>query len=326
MILIVTNRRDHTADFLIIELQRIKAEYLRFNTEDFPRTVQIVWHVDDNGLSGHFLFPNAKVTFQEIHSIWFRRPVPPVPHEDINDLANINFVVSESQITLEGIWRSLDCFWVSNPDNIRMAEIKPYQLKIASELGFKLSPTIITNDPGIAQEFYKHQDESIVYKPLRSSRIVRDREVSLIYTSPVGKKEAGEFNKVSYAPSMFQRYVHKLLDIRVTVIGSKVFAVAIHSQDKAISKHDWRRGDTANLYHEPHLLPPIIESQCIELVETLGLAFGAIDLILTADGNYVFLEINPNGQWAWIQQLCPDIPLRETLVDLLKKGQEGNDR
>jgi glutathione synthase/RimK-type ligase-like ATP-grasp enzyme len=56
------------------------------------------------------------------------------------------------------------------------------------------------------------------------------------------------------------------------------------------------------------------------LVKKLGLEFGALDLIVTPDNEYVFVEINPNGQWAWIQQLCPEIPMRETLTDLLIRG------
>ena len=96
-----------------------------------------------------------------------------------------------------------------------------------------------------------------------------------------------------------------------------MFAVEIHSQEYEEARVDWRKGNMTHLPHQLHHLPPSIENKCTALVKKLGLAFGAIDLILTPEGKYVFLEINPNGQWAWIQQLCPDIPLRETLADLL---------
>jgi glutathione synthase/RimK-type ligase-like ATP-grasp enzyme len=69
--------------------------------------------------------------------------------------------------------------------------------------------------------------------------------------------------------------------------------------------------------YELHQLPQEVESQCVHLTRALGLAFGAIDLILTPQGEYVFLEINPNGQWAWLQQVIPSLPLREALADLL---------
>ena len=77
------------------------------------------------------------------------------------------------------------------------------------------------------------------------------------------------------------------------------------------------------ILHQYHALPSEIASQCVSLTHSLGLASGAIDLVLTPGGDYVFLEINPNGQWAWIQQLCPDIPLRESLANLLESAELG---
>lgn len=326
MIIIVTNRQDHTADFLILELQKRLADYVRFNTEDFPQRVQVTWQAGGSELDGRFSFPKTEVDFKDIQSVWYRRPVPPIPCGDIDDdPVAYEFALAESQAALDGIWRSLDCFWVSHPDNLRRAEFKLYQLKVAAQVGFRVWPTIVTNNPEIAQAFYYAQEEKIVYKPLRRGRLVRDESVSLIYTNPIGSVEAEEFDRVAYAPSLLQRYVPKRVEIRVTVIGTKVFAVEIHSQEHTDSRYDWRRGDTAQLHHEPHLLPPEVKSKCAALVETLGLAFGAIDLILTPEGEYVFLEINPNGQWAWIQQLRPEIPLRETLADLLIRGKLSQD-
>lgn len=320
MILIVTNRQDYTADYLILEFQKRQTQYVRFNTEDFPQWVQLAWELGDNGLNGYFLFQKIRLDLKDITSIWYRRPVPPVPSSKINDPVAQEFVIAESQASLDGLWRCLDCFWVSHPDNLRIAEFKLYQLKIAKHIGFQIWPTILTNNPQAARTFYEDQNSHIIYKPLRRGRLIRDEAVSLIYTNPINPHEAEMLDKVVYAPSLFQRNIPKRVEIRVTVIGEKVFGVEIHSQDCNESRHDWRRGNTMRLRHELHLLPPEIESKCVTLVKTLGLAFGAIDLVLTPEGEYVFLEINPNGQWAWLQQMNPDIPLRETLADLLISG------
>jgi len=295
MIIIVTNKQDHTADFLILELRKRQADYVRFNTEDFPQRVQVVWRMGDAGLDGYFSFPKARVDFKDIRSVWYRRPVPPIPSPEIEEPVAYEFALAESQASLDGIWRSLDCFWVSHPDNLRKAELKLYQLKVAAQVGFRLWPTTLTNNPDAAQAFYHDQDGKVVYKPLRRGRLVRDENVNLIYTNLISPSEAGGLGRVVYAPSLLQRYVPKRVEIRVTIIGNKVFAVEIHSQDYADSRHDWRRGDTARLRHELHLLPSEIELKCLALVRALGLAFGAIDLVLTPEGEYVFLEINPNG-------------------------------
>lgn len=324
MIIIVTNRKDHTADFLILELQKRGCDYVRFNTEDFPQKIQIVWSLENNTLSGYFSFPKNKVDFQDIRSIWYRRPVQPIPSALITENAAYEFAVVESQTSIDGIWRCLDCFWVSNPDNLRKAENKLYQLKVAAQIGFILPSTLVTNDPEQAQNFYSRQNDGAIYKPLKHSKTVRDEKVNLVYTNIVDTTDAKQFDLVKYASSLFQNYVPKDVEIRVTVIGNKVFAVEIHSQKYEETRHDWRRGDMTILPHRPHDLPSKIRKKCVALIKELGLAFGAIDLILTPEGEYVFLEINPNGQWAWIQQICPEIPLRETLADLLIAGIESD--
>jgi glutathione synthase/RimK-type ligase-like ATP-grasp enzyme len=102
-----------------------------------------------------------------------------------------------------------------------------------------------------------------------------------------------------------------------------VFAVGIHSQYLEESRVDFRRAEIYTLPHTVKTLPAPVSSLCVELVCRLGLRFGAIDLILTPDGRYVFLEINPNGQWYWLEEIT-GIPLAETMCDLLT-GEIGSD-
>jgi glutathione synthase/RimK-type ligase-like ATP-grasp enzyme len=95
-----------------------------------------------------------------------------------------------------------------------------------------------------------------------------------------------------------------------------VFAVAIDSQRDPHARHDWRHSQRQRLPFVPHRLPPEIESRCIALVERLQLSFGAIDMILTPDGRYVFIEINPNGEYDWIEHKTA-LPITDAICDLL---------
>jgi glutathione synthase/RimK-type ligase-like ATP-grasp enzyme len=244
-----------------------------------------------------------------------------VPSPEITLPQYREFAIAESEAALHGVFAGLECFWVSKPETIRKAELKLYQLSMALKLGLDVSPTIVTNDEESAAQFYMRHNGEVVFKPLRRSRIVDGDEVQLLYTSKVGSAEARQFDRVAYTPTLLQRNLAKRLDIRVTVIGTRAFAVEIHSQDREVSSQDWRRAETASLVHSPHALPQDLETKCIQLVREMDLAFGALDFILTPEGDYQFLEINPNGQWAWIEQLCPEIPLRETLADLLLSGE-----
>ena len=99
-------------------------------------------------------------------------------------------------------------------------------------------------------------------------------------------------------PSIVQRNIKKEYEIRVTVVNEAVFAAKVDSQSNADTKYDWRR---KKLKFECYDLPESISSKCISLVKRLNLKFGAIDLIKDKSGQYIFLEINPNGQWAWIE-------------------------
>jgi len=122
VILVVTNRRDLTADFLILELQRRGEDFVRLNTEDYPQDVQITWGIEDHRVAGSFRFGKKEVRLDEIRSVWYRRPVPPLPAAAIGDPVDREFAATESQAALDGVWRAMDCFWVSDPDNLRRAE------------------------------------------------------------------------------------------------------------------------------------------------------------------------------------------------------------
>jgi glutathione synthase/RimK-type ligase-like ATP-grasp enzyme len=115
---------------------------------------------------------------------------------------------------------------------------------------------------------------------------------------------------------IFQAYVPKRLELRITVVGRQVFAAEIHSQLSRRTEHDWRHYNIDQTPYRPHRLPDAVQAQCIRLVEHFGLCYGAIDLVLTPDDRYVFLEINPTGQWRWIEVMT-GLPISDAVCDML---------
>lgn len=101
----------------------------------------------------------------------------------------------------------------------------------------------------------------------------------------------------SLTPSIFQEYIEKEYELRITVVGEKVFAAKVDSQKQEETKIDWRKHKTP---FQQYTLPKEISDKCVELTQKLNLSFGAIDIIKNKEGEYIFLEINPNGQWAWL--------------------------
>ena len=318
MILIVTNKQDYTTDYLVIELQKQGVDFVRLNTEDFPNKISLSLEIDKSDwLSSYFIIYGKEVILRDIASVWYRRPRRPIPSKNIDDPVSQDFVMVESEHTLSAVWRLLDCNWVSHPDYLRIAESKPYQLIIASRLGFKIPHTLITNEPHTAKNFIGSNAKSKIYKPVRLGYVSREDSVSLIYTNLLDDTHFSSLDMVKYAPSIFQDYIHKKSEIRATIVGDSVFAIELASQSTTKGKHDWRRADLGELRHTPFDLPDDIEQQCISIVKELNLQFGAIDLIRTPDDEFVFLEINPNGQWAWIEQMLPEVKIRQALINLL---------
>ena len=143
------------------------------------------------------------------------------------------------------------------------------------------------------------------------------------YTLVVSTRDVGYAGALRRGPVIFQAYVPKRLELRVTVVGSAVFAAEIHSQHTRRTRHDWRRYDHYQTPLGRHALPDDVAGRCRRLVAELGLCYGAIDLILTPDGRYVFLEINPNGQYLWIEE-ATGLPISDALCDLLMAGARAD--
>ena len=315
MLLIVTERGDLTSDFLILELEKRGIEFVRFNTEDYPTAVKIDWSP-----KGALLELGAQTyDLKHVESVWYRRPqLPKLPSDYPPDQAR--WASAEANEALHGIWRTLDALWVNHPDANRVGESKPAQLQVACFLGFDIPPTLVTNDPKALESFIKtHRD--VVCKPLLDGLVPEDGSELLFFTSKV-EPEALKVHDLGPEPYLFQGLVKKDFDVRVTVIGEKVFAVGIDSQTEEEAELDWRRGAHSGLAHRPFQLPEEIAHRCIALCRHYGLHFGAIDLAVRPDGGYTFFEINPNGQWAWLEEET-GLPLRSTLTDLLVMKQKG---
>lgn len=307
MILLVTNRNDLTADWLVLELQQRGASYTRFNTEDYPQRCQLRWRVDQASLQ----LNGREIHAAEIDAVWYRRPVAPRLRPGLaSDEAA--WAGREAAAALDGFWRTLDARWVSRPDAIRRADSKPQQLTDARKLGFEIPDTEITSNPEHVRALHARSPGGVICKSLRDGRVRRAGR-SLLFTSLVDLEQLA---RLGDEPHLFQALVPKRYDLRVTVIGDDVFAARIDSRHDSGPLVDWRRADQATLRYAPETLPDEITDHCRDLVRHYGLAFGAIDLARRPDDGYTFFEINPNGQWAFVEQRA-GLPLRARLADLL---------
>lgn len=300
MILLVTSKEDVTTDLVVDKLNISGAEYYRFNTEELCKSINVIFEPKIKKLA---LFDTTKgklIDLAKVKSVYFRRPKIPCAPADLL-ISEQHFVMNEIANTLEGIYKYLDDkFWISNVYSIRQAENKLYQQLIANTFGLVTPESIVTNDYGEALKFLQTNTECII-KPVKSGFVSDELSPKVIFTSLLSKDDTHKLERISECPTYFQKHIKKTADIRVTVVGSSIFSAKIYSQAFEDTRIDWRKGENVNLQYEAIDLGPKMNEACINLIKYLGLQFGALDFILDNEGKYIFLEINPNGQWGWIQ-------------------------
>lgn len=302
MILIITNKEDVTTDFIVDKLNKRKALYFRLNTEDISNRIAVNFDFDRHIFTLYDMHKRIEVNLDNIGAVYFRRPkIPGTDNEKLSNAENI-FLSQEFSFLLEGMYRLLgNCYWINNVYDIRKAENKIYQQVLAKEIGFDTPYSLITNDPQSFNNFIDRHNKDCIIKPIKSGLIDDESNPRIIFTSKVKLKDKEQLARVSACPVYIQNKVSKISDLRVTVVGENVFAARILSQENPDSMIDWRKGKSELLIYEKCHLPNHVVEKCVNLTRCLNLTFSAIDLIETQNGNFIFLEINPNGQWAWIE-------------------------
>lgn len=298
-VLIITNKGDITTDFVIKKLSEKKINFYRFNTEDLLSKISLSFDFDNSKFLLIDQDKNIEIDLLEIKSVYFRRPLMPNINQEGLSKGEERFVINEITFYIEGLYKILrNAFWISSVFSIREAESKIYQLQIAKELGFQIPKSLITNDVKLASDFIK--SGSLIIKPIKTGLIEDQKNSKLVFTSIYDKKS--DLERLRCCPAYFQNFIDKEADIRVTVVGDIVFPALIHSQDFPQTTIDWRNGENLKLKYESIELPENLKKLCISITRKLKLNFGAIDFVRDKRGNYFFLEINPNGQWAWIEK------------------------
>lgn len=322
MIAVVTNKNDTHADLVCKKMTERDIEFFRINTESILNQTRITVEFDGTinkkpiAYIDNF-FDSCKININEIQSVWYRKPKPVMVSKEITQKAAINFIQEETKAVINGLWFLMnDCYWISSPWEIQEASNKIYQLNLAKSIGFTIPKTIITTSPTKAKEFYYQYKKNVVAKVLTYGTFEENGHASIILTNKVSPENIKNTDFVQFCPTLFQEYVPKKTEFRVTVVGEKVFACEIHSQKSETTKIDWRNYGDQEIPYVASNLPQDIRDKCITLVKKLGLNFGAIDMIRTPSDQYIFLEINPSGQWYWLEEKT-GLPISDALINLL---------
>jgi len=180
------------------------------------------------------------------------------------------------------------------------AENKPLQLATARRLGLIIPETVVTNDPEEIRAAFVRFKGRMIVKPVRTGFVDEGAEQYAVYTNQVMDYHLSKLESARLSPSIYQPLLDKLCDVRVTIVGKQMFVAEIDSQSDAQASVDWRRTSNPELPHRRSCLPPKVAQATLQLMSTLGLEFAALDFVRTPNNEYIFLEVNPNGQWLWL--------------------------
>lgn len=312
-VLIITNDHDSHADAVIRELHRRNVPVFRFHPVDFPQASSVSLEIHDGRIEGEIKNAYHRVALSDICAAWYRR-WRNIYTGPINATSEklVDYVQAQSAATLAALCEGLRTLWVSHPHLLRRAEVKALQLAEASKAGLKTPKTLISNDPAQVAAFVEALGErECALKPLYGLGVTDERGYHLPLTTTLPPGHSLE--SAALAPTIYQPYVDKAAELRCVVIGEKIFAAKINSQANENTRKDWRGGDYD---FETFSLPEHVEVSIHRLMDSFGINFASMDMILTPEGEFVFLELNPNGQWLWLERKL-GFPLAASMAELL---------
>ena len=319
-VLIVTRSDDNDSVELVAEHVRAAGvDAVRFDTDRFPTESRLACELDSSGDRLTLVPPSGEaVDLTRVTAVYYRRFAvgQDIPRDLDPQLRRPS--VEESRRTVFGLLAALHAFRLDPVERVKHAHNKQLQLRLAREVGLAIPKTLISNDPEAVRRFAARCPAGVITK-MQASFAVYDEQgrEKVVFTNPLTEADLADLDGLSLSPMQFQERVPKAVELRVTVAGRRLFAAAIDSQSSELATEDWRRDGVGMLEQwVEHDLPTDVSERLFAVCDHLGLEYGAMDLILTPDGRYVFLEINPVGEYFWLEEF-PGFPISQALAQVL---------
>jgi ATP-grasp ribosomal peptide maturase len=312
-VVILTDAEDTTASRVAAELALRGVPVVRFDTAEFPQRLRLTATHGRNGWNGVISGDDVAVALTEVASVYYRRPTRFDVAEEMSGPERY-WASAEARRGFGGVVQALPCLWVNDPVSAAACEYKPVQLATADRCGLTTPRSLISNDPDQAFSWAKALDAPFIYKPLGGAMHHEAGGMTLVYTQRLDDPSVLHDSTLTLTAHLFQEWVPKAYEARCVVVGDRVFTVAIHGGSPE-SRVDWR-ADYDALRYEVTEPPPLVREQLLSLHRALGLHYGACDMVVTPDGEWVFLEVNQAGEWGWLAHET-GLPIAQAVAELL---------
>ena len=318
-VLIITFSEDNECiDMVKTAIKEKNGETYRFNTDLFPTGIQLSLVENNKKKRAVISGPEGELNLEDIIGIWYRRVRlgDKIPKAMDPELRNASIL--EARTVFFGFLESVDTFVLDRVAKIRTASHKQLQLQIARKVGLEIPRTLTTNKPDEVREFFSTCRNGMITKMLSSFSVYEGDKEKVVFTNPVKEEDLQDLDGLSYCPMTFQENVPKKLELRITIVGNQVFAASLDSQASQLAQNDWRKDGLGLIDSwEAYSLPAGIETKLLQLMDHFGLNYGAVDMIVTPGNKHIFLEINPAGEFFWLELHRPKFPISRAIADVL---------
>ena len=265
------------------------------------------------------LLPGEGLDLRAVRAVWARRPFPAADLSAVHP-EDAGIVRHEADEVLTGLYNLLDvalpeqAVWMNPLPSRLRARSKPAQLVLAQRCGLTVPDTLISNDPERIRRFAQSQAGGLIFKAFRPLDWAVDAGRRSLPTTALTPALLAQTQAISLCPAIYQPELRKQFELRVLVAGDHVRCVRIDSQADRLTATDWRLYALgAAVPAQPHELAPEDLARIRRFMQALGLRFGCLDFIVDAQGQLVFLEVNQQGQFLFMDYLCPGIGALEAV-------------
>ncbi|CDT07071.1 conserved hypothetical protein [Sphingobacterium sp. PM2-P1-29] len=311
MILIVTSNEDKSTNDVIKWLDYFGEKWIRINEDDYL----IVKNIKFSNNKPATILVNIRgheIDLCAIKGYWYRRGGLKIKMDKrIFETLERNSVNTKILRYLEEENKSLAQFinqYLEKEINRVNSELnsdnkKMFYLHTAMKVGLNVPPTIITTESNQLLEF-KEIYESLITKSIYEVMAFSD-DGMIFYNHTHGISDIEHAGDSTYFPSLFQQNIEKFIELRIFYLRGEIFSMAIFSQSNEKTKQDFRNYDyefpNRNV---PYNLDADLENKLRNFMNKIDLDCGSIDMIVTKDNQYYFLEVNPIGQFGMVSFPC----------------------
>ncbi len=306
MILILTSRQDGHIEAVSKHLDADGSPWVRINVEDLATNAEIVVSPSSGTGLVRLRDSHREISLQAVRAVWYRKPEPVSLSHIAIETAALEYIEAEYTEVLNGLYTLLDhAYWINNPCSTRTAHRKILQLRVANQVGFTTPRTLVTNCPKEARRFADDIGQDLAIKSLGAISVALNNGDHVtqygIFTRRISRRELEDAAaSIPLMPTLFQEFICKAYELRVTCVESDVFACRIDHRLTDITADDYRF-DTGNLTHRVVECPEL-HDRLRAYMKFFDLRFGCFDILIDRVGQPIFCECNPNGQWLWIEK------------------------